>query len=272
MFRVRSAAALFSIVGVTMVWAPAAVATHTASRQVAGVILWNRLDDAHAVRHSVVGPNGTLLGGSFVPGRFGRAYQAKHDQDYLARFPSWSVNRLHGTVEFWGRIVGFSQHIDGDGGNQPGFFTIIDDRGKGFGQVFLTGNDGAGGGGVTGFAGHNETAAGPFGSWDYSQVLGPHIYRWHHYALVWDANGIHGVDNGKRRVAVFVDGVLASHFWDTVYAGPFPAYTPTTMLRLGTIDRIEQGAVQVDNLITWNCAVTDFHGRDIQKPIGRFCS
>jgi len=71
---------------------------------------------------------------------------------------------------------------------------------------------------------------------------------------------------------VFVDGALASHYWDTVYAGAFPEFTATTMLRLGTIDRIEQGAVQVDNVITWNCAVTDFRVRTGERPVDRWCA
>src|SRR5262245_23350797 len=89
--------------------------------QRAGVILWNRLDDAGAVRRSAVGPNGTLLGGAFVPGRFGGAYQATHTQDDLVRFPFWSLNHSRGTIEFWARLVGFSSSIEGGGGNQPAF-------------------------------------------------------------------------------------------------------------------------------------------------------
>lgn len=238
----------------------------------AGITLWNRLDSADATRHSVVGPDGTVLGGSFVRGRFGGAYQAMHDEDYRVRFPRGAVNRARGTIEFWGRIVGFSSRIEGEGGNQPGFFTIIDDQGNGYGQVFFTGNDGAGGGGLSAFAGHNETATGAFGDWEYSQVLGRETRGWHHYALAWDERGIRDVGGRLRRLAVYVDGALASTYWDTYYAGSFPEFTPTTMLRLGTIDRIEQGAVQVDNLVVWNCAITKFPTRASERPTDRRCA
>ena len=155
--------------------APSSAATR------AGVVLWNTLDSAQAVTHSMVGPDGAITGGGFVAGRFGSAFVATHDQDFLVQFPATAVNRERGTIEFWGRIRGFSPSIQGGGGYQPAFVVVMDDSSAGYGQVIMTANDGAGGGGLEGMAGHNETASGGFGSWQYSDVLGHEVNGWHHH-------------------------------------------------------------------------------------------
>src|SRR5262249_30984139 len=125
--------------------------------------------------------------------------------------------------------------------------------------LYLTDNDGAGGGGLAAFVGNNETASGEYAGWSYSDVLGPNVGGWHHYALVWDARGIPGIGSGTRKLATFVDGKLASSFMATEgYDGRFPGIEPGSVLSLVAIDRVEQGTVQIDNVITWNCAVTDF--------------
>src|SRR3954451_7501732 len=117
-------ASIVALVAAAGIVPATAASSSSTPHQRAGVILWNRLDNANAVRHSDVGPNGTVFGGSFVPGRFGGAYMATHDQDYLVRFPFWALNHNRGTIEFWARISGFPSYIDGGGGNQPAFVEL----------------------------------------------------------------------------------------------------------------------------------------------------
>lgn len=58
---------------------------------------------------------------------------------------------------------------------------------------------------------------------DYGSKTRRAVQAWHHYALVWRAGGIPGVDNGQRKVAAYLDGALDTAKWHA--AGPFKAIT-----------------------------------------------
>lgn len=240
----------------------------------AGVVLWNRLGSGWQVTHSPVGPAGVKTGGSFVDGRFGGAFRARYDQDYVLRFPGAVVNAPGGTIEFWARIAGFPEPNPSSGGGQPVFLrvwngTFESQRYK----LFFTTNDGGGGQGLSGYAGGIDEIGSGLASTasmtsTYAEVLGPRTTGWHHYALVWSRDGIRGVDDGTRQVAVFVDGTQRSTYWNAT--STFPTFT-RSFLSLVAVDQVEQGVVVMDNLIVWNCAVTDFSGRNTGTPTLRSC-
>lgn len=240
----------------------------------AGVVLWNTLGGTEEVSHSVVGPAGSITAGSFVAGRFGGAFRARFDQDYGLSFPGEVVNAPSGAVEFWARLVNLPTAIPGTGGGQPVFLRVGERRMSQRYKLFITANDGIGGYGLAAYAGAaDETGTGvaetaSMGA-TYAEVLGPHPWAWHHYALVWDDEGIAGVGDGTEQVAVYVDGTLRSTYWGQ--RGPFPAFTGARLWLLG-IDQVARGATVIDNLIVWSCAVTDFSGRTTARPSFRTCA
>jgi hypothetical protein len=240
----------------------------------AGVVLWNTLGSGWDVSHSIVGPAGGMTGGSFVAGRFGGAFRARHDQDYALSFPGEVVNARSGAVEFWARLVNLPDAIPGTGGGQPVFLRVGERRVSQRYKLFMTSNDGIGGRGLAAYAGAaDEAGAGvaETASMDatYAEILGPNPWAWHHYALVWDADGIAGVGDGTEQAAVYVDGALSSTYWGQ--RGPFPAFTGARLWLLG-IDQVARGATVIDNLIVWSCAVTDFTGRTTARPSFRTCA
>jgi hypothetical protein len=224
------------------------------------LVLWNRLGSAQQVQHSEVGLGGTVTGGQFVPGMFDGAFSADYSQPLQVTFPKEVIPTYAGCIEFWAHAWGFPAQIGcGSYGAFPELVAARD--GNTVYEVHLNCNDGASSGGVCGRAGHLFNAGtGYFGSWTYSQVLGAgQEEMWHHYALVWNANGIAGVGDGTRKVAVFLDGVLNSGRWQNAYEQIF---TPMTSGSLGLIQIYGgQGRVTVDNLKIWNTAMTDFSHR-----------
>src|SRR5262249_30018482 len=88
------AAVVFLAVAMTTVVAiaPVAASPSPASMVRGNMTLWNTLDDANAVATSLVGPGGTMTGGSFTAGRFGGAYTADHTQPFGLSFPASVIN------------------------------------------------------------------------------------------------------------------------------------------------------------------------------------
>jgi hypothetical protein len=53
-----------------------------------------------------------------------------------------------------------------------------------------------------------------YGSWIYARALNANTAGgWHHCALVWATAGISGVEIGRRRAAIYVDGKLNTGYW-----------------------------------------------------------
>ncbi len=223
-----------------------------------GLMLWNTLGSQGEVESSAVGPDGTFNGGNFVAGQFGGGYIAQHDENGLVTFPKEVINAEAGTVEFWAKLIDVPHTLAW--GANPAFFHAGDDTT--FFTISLNGNDGLGGGGLSGRAGPPDTATGGFGSWTYEQVLGAgQVTDWHHYALVWENNGIVGVDNGTRQVAVYLDGTLNSGYWQG--SGTIPTLS-SGEFALMVVQNLHQGSVVFDNLKVWNYAKTDFSDRFVE--------
>ena len=91
-----------------------------------------------------------------------------------------------------------------------------------------------------------------FGSWTYTNALGTgQVERWHHYALVWNSNGIPGLTGAVRRVAVYYDGKLNSGRW-VDYNGEH-SFPPLTNGQLSLIKiMVPKGYVALDELRVWS--------------------
>jgi hypothetical protein len=226
------------------------------------LVLWNKLGSQTEVENSEVGLNGTFGGGSFVEGYFGNAYIADYTQDFLVNFPKEVIPIDAGTIEFWGKLIGFPDSMGGPG--EKPYFLVINDGYSAF-QIGFNCNDGGANGGLCGVVGHGfMTGTGYFSNWgwEYEDVLGSgQQEEWHHYALVWNKNGISGVSDGTKKVAVFLDGQLNSGRWHD-YHGGGSEFVPLTSGQLGLSKNIgSQGSTAIDNLKIWNYDKTDFSDR-----------
>ena len=240
--------------------------TASAQARSGDLVLWNRLGSQSEIENSEIGLDGTYGGGDFVEGVFGQAYQVDYDDtDYLVTFPKEVVTPFAGCIEFWARIQDLPEQI-GVAEARPIFFKLRD--GIVSYLVGFNANDGCGNGGLVGQAGHDiTTGSGGAGAWRYDQVLGEgQVEAWHHYALVWDEMTIAGVDDGTRRIALFLDGELESGRWREWHNPYFADITGGQLEILALYDGFGAGSVAIDNLKIWNYAKTTFCDRFVENP------
>jgi Ca2+-binding RTX toxin-like protein len=228
-------------------------------------VLWNRLGSAAQVADSAIGLDADYLGGgSFAAGRFGGAYFAGPDADARLLVPKLGViNPEAGAIEFWGRISGFPEVIDW--GARPNFLSDQGTQSRaywtaGFG---FNGNNGLGGGGLAADVSGNGAATGSFADpWTYDGILADDPDGWHHYALVWNAEGI--AVGGGHIVDIYLDGQRAAHQWDVDQPGALDAVTVEDSF-LGLLDNWGgQGTAAIDNLKIWNFSKTDYADRFVE--------
>ncbi|MBK8049288.1 MAG: hypothetical protein IPK16_20530 [Anaerolineales bacterium] len=229
-----------------------------------GLVLWNKLGSQYAIEHSEVGPNGTFGGGAFIPGKFEYAYLARYDQPGLVTFPKAAVPIERGTSAVWVNLFDTPETIPGS--PNPILCEVKDSRS--LFQLGYNGNNGPGLGGLCGFAGAVfSTATGRAGDWTYEAASGNKgIAEWHHYALIWDRDGIAGVDTGQRKVAVFVDGELNSNYWDDLGLQTFLPLTGGDLSLMTEMRDLSQGSVAFENLKIWDYARTEFDEPNPPKP------
>jgi hypothetical protein len=240
------------------------------------LVLWNTLDSKTEVENSQVGPGGLLGEGHFETGRFGTAYSIDYGLSssifpelFTIAFPKEVIHTDSGTIEIWAKLEQFPPLIGAGGSIEPFPYLIHINDGYSRFDMGLNRNDGAGNGGLCGFVGHGfTTGSGVFGHWSYKQVLGEQVQGWHHYALVWDKNGIAGLPDGTQKLAVFLDGQLESGRWHDYYAGASEIVPLVDgELRLAVNYWVPEGKIIVDNLVIWNRAITDFSHRFKENPL-----
>lgn len=226
-----------------------------------GLVLWNSLDSEDDVRESRAGPGGSFKAGRFVPGRFGNGVELNMREQFGVTFPPEIVPGPDGCIEFWAKLTDFPSDLPW--GDRPGLIAACDDKGGAHFMLHFNGNDGAANGGLCArVAGLGCAGTGQFGTWTYARAIGSDTAGfWHHYALVWAADGVKGVDDGTRKAAVFVDGQLNSHVWN---GGTGDKLTVPTNGRFGFLchQGVPSGRIIFDNLKIWNFAKTDFSDRD----------
>ena len=186
-----------------------------------GLIFHCTFDDAASITSPAVGPAGTFMTGTFEDGKIGKALLAKPYTNHAAfEFPQGFL-KDSGCIEFWAKILKLSPMI-GDGGD-PRLLAITraDNRDFVF-NVDIVSNDG---GGNSGFAlrtwyGGKASITG-MRPLRYEELFPAGDWRdWHHYAILWDINGISGLP-GSPKTALLVDGKLTiGTEYDTILITP----------------------------------------------------
>ena len=219
-------------------------------------------DSPQSIAHPAAGPAGRFLGGSFVPGKAGRALRVEKDAaSFEAALPKGFLGP-EGCIEFWAKIEGDDpNYVDG---GDPLFFSLFDERGA-VTLLQFAANNGFARGGLGG-----AIASWPFGtiphfawSMEYAKVLGPDWAGWHHYAMSWKAKGF----GDGSFVKVFVDGkpqpVLGGVDDDKVPARL--ADLPNHAFLLGSpwdrshgVNRRSKKPFLVDEFKIWTTAKTEF--------------
>ena len=181
-------------------------------------------DSPSSITRPAAGPAGAFLGGEFVPGKVGSALRVFSDE--RAAQVDFRPGDLgpRGTIEFWAKMEEATPESRfGDGGS-PRFFCLwlkddMDRPGRNPRSSYLqwSGNDGSGRSGLCAMiAGATATTEPGCGFRRYPGFLGDPA-AWHHYAVVWDADGVAGSDSV---LALFVDGRrLASDGHDDLARG-----------------------------------------------------
>lgn len=219
--------------------------------------------------------------GSLVPGKSGMALHVP-DHTSAAKFdlPAGSIGPK-GTIEFWGKIdEGARMTEDGC----PRFFEIIDMVSKREISQDWNSNNGCGGSGLT-FRIHGVPVmvSSDYGKYSYASILGD-MTAWHHYALVWDADGLDvsgpppvrrsasgktyslpapgSGKSTKPKAAVLVDGrCIMTSYSDTWDGTPFSALTTTLFFpcREDEMPRYGRVGYTIDSFRIWKSAKLKFN-------------
>ena len=169
-------------------------------------LYYTTFDSTDAVRAPVVGPQGTCGNATFVAGKTGNALQVPVYQT-VAEIPFDNGLPVEcGTIEFWAKMT-LSKTYFIDGGN-PCFLCFVKPS-ENITTAFVefNANNGGGRGGLVGRIPAISLAPAVYrGSMPYSDYIDESkLEAWHHYAIVWNTNGIAALE-GKPNGALFLDG------------------------------------------------------------------
>lgn len=168
-------------------------------------------DSPSSITHPAVGPAGQYLGGDFITGKVGNALRVRTGLSSAVIPFGKGVLQPSGTIEFWAKIENDRESF-GDGGD-PRFFMM--ETSSGSETVFqIAANDGCGRGGLSIYHQGISVASENHCLWParYDSVLPGAIKGWHHYALVWNADGVPETEDA---VAAFIDGRRMPLYGDT---------------------------------------------------------
>ena len=170
----------------------------------ASLLYYCTFDSPASIEHPAAGPAGKVLHAEFDKGKKGLAMRVpKGGTSAIVQFDKGML-QPSGTIEFWAKIENY-RDVFGDGGD-PRFFMIQTAPSHETVLQFAA-NDGGGRGGISvyhqGFTAASENHCLYPGR--YASILNGDTKGWHHYALVWNANGIPG-EGGPEVIAVFIDG------------------------------------------------------------------
>lgn len=230
-----------------------------------GLVFYCTFDDEEAITTPVVGPHGTFLQGRFMQGKLGQALKTSvYSQNATFALPA-NFFKTTGCIEFWAKILKPSSNI-GNGGD-PRLFTITQ-RGSNntICTIDIVSNNGGGNSGFSTWTilGNMASQRG-CRSLRYENLFTSSDYRdWHHYAVVWDKDGISNL-GGKPRMALLVDGELIpdiqNHVRSTEDASAIIS-TPTLLSFTHDPDLDPELSTKspflIDEFKIWNFAKTDF--------------
>jgi hypothetical protein len=232
------------------------------------LILYCTFDDVNSITNPVAGPGGTFNADpvtNFTTGQVGNAYYANYNESDLVSFPKEIIPPNRGCIEFWARLYDMPEYTNDNWGYCPSFFrTILGNPPYASYNIHFNGNNGHEGSGLCGSAGiavEEREGTIATGSWleyqSFSSILGD-VYVWHHYALVWDINGIPG---GSKSLQIFLDGIPVGSCDDPSFAFnycPIEAISPLNGdVKIITF-QMSQGSAAIDEFKIWNYAKTQF--------------
>ena len=175
-----------------------------------GLIYYCTFDSPEAIQKPAVGPSGQFLSGRFVEGKAGQALAvAPYTCSAYASIPAGFFGPK-GSIEFWGRIDAEVESLGRFGGaGCPVFFHCQPANDIWKLTVMWNPNNGVGGSGLCGSVQHYPAASDAHTGETFFKYLEGRSGDWHHYALVWNTEGIPslGTQNGIAvKVAVYLDG------------------------------------------------------------------
>ena len=170
------------------------------------LLYWNTFDSPERARGPEAGPETVLGDVAFVPGKKGRALHTQGKNDVAAFvLPPYRL-KTAGTIEFWAKLdvpdTSFREGV------HPRFFwlsRIGHDAGT---RLDFSSNNGLGAGGLCSVV--QNLSCGTDGGNTYRSILGPDYAGWHHYALVWNRDGLASGDNHAEYIAIYLDGKRVS--------------------------------------------------------------
>lgn len=189
---------------------PADCTTLPDSQEDNGLILHYTFDSEESVTKPAVGLPGKLVNAKFVAGHQGQAlYVTPQTSPVFTEIPPAFLSST-GCIEFWAKIDNPpARPLPGQG--SPCFFHMQPPNEIWKVSLMWNGNNGAGGGGLCGAVQHYPAFSDSFMSCvsPFDKLLGDKASEWHHYALVWNTEGIASLDKrlgNPIKVAVYLDG------------------------------------------------------------------
>ncbi len=231
-----------------------------------GLIYYCTFDSPESILNPAVGPAGKFLSGRFVDGKSGGALAVSaYSNGAYVQLPPNTIGQK-GCFEFWARFTPPAERIGV--GSWPCFFTCGVLGAEPRFCLEWTANNGTGGGGVNAILEHLRACTSGFGSYlTYSGILGGTTSDWHHYAVVWNKEGIESLSSDSSlpvKAAIYLDGkpIARESFRNSPNWRLSSSITaPTTFLSFpvhpedGNQNRVDY---TIDEFKFWNYDRTDF--------------
>lgn len=231
-----------------------------------GLIYYCTFDSPEAIRKPAIGPAGSFLDGRFVEGRKDKALAiGAYSSAAVVQLPPATIGQK-GCFEFWAKFSPPGDNINV--GPWPCFFTC---GVLGAAPRFClewNANNGVGGGGVNAMLEHLRVCTSSHvASHSYSGILGNDMNMWHHYALVWNKDGIQSLSANTSqpvKAAILLDGRPIA--FETFSNSPNWKLSPSIIDQLtflsfpmhsedGVQNRVDY---MIDEFKFWNYDHTDF--------------
>ena len=230
-----------------------------------GLIFYCTFDDEASITSPAIGPAGTFMTGRFEEGKFGQALRAMPFTKHAAfEFPVGFI-KDSGCIEFWAKILKPNPAV-GTGGDPRLLAITFADTHELASWVDVGSNDGTGNSGFTlsSWFGARSSMRGARYLRYAELFLAGDWQDWHHYAVVWDKNGILDLPQSPK-AALLVDGKLVTCV--EVQSVPthlfrMPSQTPyilgITYDPAHGAENTTKSPFLIDEYKIWNYAKTDF--------------
>ena len=173
-----------------------------------GLIFHCTFDNEQAIMSPAIGSAGKFMAGGFYEGKKGRALMTvPYTNHAVFEFPVGFL-KDSGCIEFWAKILKQTPSV-GDGGD-PRLLAITSADTHDFScNIDVVSNDGSGNSGFalrTWYGG--KSSINGMRHLRYDDLFCPKNWRdWHHYAVVWNKDGISDIPNSPK-AALLIDGKL----------------------------------------------------------------